>query len=37
MVPRNGKIRAPELAGLGMEIKPEVWAHPAAITRTTTA
>src|SRR5271157_202736 len=36
LVPRNGKIHAPELPGLGMEIKPEVWTHPAAITRTTT-
>lgn len=36
LVPRNGVVRAPELPGLGMEIKPEVWQHPAAITRSST-
>jgi len=35
IVPKDGCIRVPELPGLGMEVKPEVWAHPAAITRTT--
>jgi L-alanine-DL-glutamate epimerase-like enolase superfamily enzyme len=34
ITPRNGLVRAPELPGLGMEIKPEVWTHPEAITRT---
>lgn len=34
LVPRNGSVRVPELPGLGMEIKPQVWRHPAAITRT---
>ena len=37
LVPHDGKIRVPELPGLGMQIKPEVWTNPAAITRTTTA
>jgi L-alanine-DL-glutamate epimerase-like enolase superfamily enzyme len=37
VVPHNGKVRAPELPGLGMQIKPEVWTNPAAITHTTTA
>ncbi len=35
LVPKNGVIRAPETPGLGMEIKPEVWTHPAAVTRAT--
>jgi L-alanine-DL-glutamate epimerase-like enolase superfamily enzyme len=34
IVPKAGVIRAPELPGFGMDIKPEVWTHPAAITRT---
>ena len=37
LVPREGKIRVPELPGLGMQVKPEVWTNPAAITRTSTA
>jgi hypothetical protein len=37
LVPHDGKIRAPELPGLGMQVKPEVWSNPAAITRTSTA
>ena len=36
LVPKDGAVRVPELSGFGMEIKPEVWTHPAAITRTTT-
>jgi len=36
-VPKGGAVRVPELAGFGMEIKPEVWTHPTAITRTTSA
>jgi len=36
LVPVDGTVRAPELPGFGMEIKPEVWAHPAAVTRTST-
>lgn len=35
LMPQRGSIRAPEIPGLGMEVKPEVWAHPAAVTRTT--
>jgi L-alanine-DL-glutamate epimerase-like enolase superfamily enzyme len=35
IVPRNGVVRVPELPGFGMEVKPELWTHPAAITRTT--
>jgi L-alanine-DL-glutamate epimerase-like enolase superfamily enzyme len=37
LVPKGGAVRVPELPGFGMEIKPKVWTHPAAITRTTTA
>ena len=37
IVPADGFVRVPELPGFGMEIKPEVWAHPAAITRTSQA
>ena len=36
LVPKNGAVRAPELPGFGMEIKSEVWTHPAAVTRATT-
>jgi L-alanine-DL-glutamate epimerase-like enolase superfamily enzyme len=36
LVPRSGAVRAPELPGLGMEIKPEVWRDRSAITRTST-
>ena len=36
LVPQGGAVRVPELPGFGMEIKPEVWTHPAAVTRTTT-
>ncbi|MGO9271370.1 MAG: mandelate racemase/muconate lactonizing enzyme family protein [Terriglobia bacterium] len=35
LVPENGCVRVPELPGLGMEVKPETWTHPAAVTRTT--
>ncbi|MGD0696579.1 MAG: mandelate racemase/muconate lactonizing enzyme family protein [Terriglobia bacterium] len=35
IVPGDGKVRAPELPGFGMQIKPEVWTHPSAVTRTT--
>jgi len=34
IVPEDGFVRAPELPGFGLEIKPDVWGHPAAITRT---
>jgi len=37
LVPKGGAVRVPELPGFGMEIKPEVWTHPAAVTRTSTA
>ncbi len=36
LVPKDGTVRVPELPGFGMEIKPEVWTHPAAVTRATT-
>jgi L-alanine-DL-glutamate epimerase-like enolase superfamily enzyme len=35
LMPKGGAVRVPELPGFGMEIKPEVWTHPAATTRTT--
>jgi galactonate dehydratase len=35
IIPRNGHIAVPELPGFGMQIKPEVWKHPAAVTQTT--
>jgi L-alanine-DL-glutamate epimerase-like enolase superfamily enzyme len=36
LVPKDGAVRVPELPGFGMEIEPEVWTHPAAVTRATT-
>jgi galactonate dehydratase len=33
LVPKDGHVQAPELPGLGMQVKPEVWTHPAAVTR----
>ncbi len=36
IMPKDGFVRVPELPGLGMEIKPEVWMHPSAVTRTST-
>ena len=36
LVPKGGAVRVPDLPGFGMEIKPEVWTHPATVTRTTT-
>jgi len=36
LVPRNGVVRVPDLPGLGMEIRPEVWKDRSAITRTST-
>jgi len=35
LLPKDGAVRVPELPGFGMEIRPEVWTHPAAVTRTT--
>ncbi len=35
LMPANGCISAPEAPGFGMEIKPEVWNHPAAVIQTT--
>ena len=35
IVPKNGVVQVPELPGFGMQIKPEVWKHPAAVTQTT--
>jgi galactonate dehydratase len=37
LVPADGTIEAPELPGFGMRIKPEIWKHPKAITKTTQA
>ena len=34
LVPRGGTVRAPDLPGFGMQIKPEAWTHPVAITTT---
>lgn len=34
--PANGGIAAPDAPGFGMEIKPEIWQHPAAVVQTTT-
>lgn len=31
IVPKDGVVTAPDLPGFGMQIKPEVWNHPAAI------
>jgi L-alanine-DL-glutamate epimerase-like enolase superfamily enzyme len=36
LVPSNGSIEAPELPGFGMNVKPEVWKHPAAINHSST-
>ncbi len=36
IVPRDGAVEAPELPGFGMQIKPQIWDHPAAVRRTTT-
>lgn len=36
IVPDQGFITAPELPGLGMEVKPEIWEHPAAIVHSST-
>jgi L-alanine-DL-glutamate epimerase-like enolase superfamily enzyme len=35
IVPRNGTVEAPDLPGFGMRIKPEAWAHPAAVRQVT--
>jgi L-alanine-DL-glutamate epimerase-like enolase superfamily enzyme len=37
IAPKEGFITAPEAPGFGMEVKPEVWQHPAAVTQTTKA
>lgn len=37
LVPKNGTVSAPELPGFGMQIKPEVWNHPAAVRQSTKA
>ena len=37
LVPKDGTIEAPNLPGFGMRIKPEVWEHPAAVKRTSSA
>ncbi len=33
--PAEGGIAAPDAPGFGMEIKPEIWRHPAAVVQTT--
>jgi L-alanine-DL-glutamate epimerase-like enolase superfamily enzyme len=35
IVPRQGHAEAPDLPGFGMQIKPEIWDHPAAVRQTT--
>lgn len=37
IVPKDGHVAATKRPGFGMEIKPEVWKHPAAVVQTTTA
>ncbi len=37
IAPKDGFITAPEAPGFGMEVKPEIWNHPAAVTQTTKA
>ena len=37
IAPKDGFITAPEGPGFGMEVKPEIWNHPAAVTQTTKA
>jgi len=34
IIPHDGSVTVPELPGFGMQIKPEVWKHPAAVTQT---
>jgi L-alanine-DL-glutamate epimerase-like enolase superfamily enzyme len=34
VVPKDGSVAAPELPGFGMQIKKEVWEHPAAVVQT---
>ncbi len=36
LVPASGAVAVPEGPGFGMEIKPEVWKHPAAVVQTST-
>lgn len=35
VIPKGGAARVPELPGFGMQIKPEVWNHPAAVKQVT--
>lgn len=37
IVPLDGTVAAPDLPGFGLRVKPEVWSHPKAIVRTSTA
>ncbi|MCC7176482.1 MAG: mandelate racemase/muconate lactonizing enzyme family protein [Bryobacterales bacterium] len=37
VAPQDGFISAPETPGFGMEVKPEIWQHPAAVTQSTKA
>jgi len=37
IVPVDGSVAAPDLPGFGMRVKPEVWKHPRAVVRTSTA
>jgi L-alanine-DL-glutamate epimerase-like enolase superfamily enzyme len=34
ILPENGTVTAPDLPGLGMRVKPEIWEHPKAVVRT---
>lgn len=37
ILPVDGTVAAPDLPGFGMRVKPEVWAHPKAVVRTSVA
>jgi len=37
IIPEGGIVRVPESPGFGMEIRPEVWSHASAITRSSSA
>ncbi len=36
LMPSGGSIGAPDLPGFGMNVKPEIWKHPAAVSRVST-
>ncbi len=37
IVPHDGVVEVPELPGFGMQVKPEIWKHPGAVTRESVA